>query len=269
MIEAEPKSELEIARAQLVEAQQMASIGRLLAGVMHEIKTPIGSILCNNEVILRSLEKLKQLLENGQADALEKARAIVGNCRDLASVDKIACERITSVIRSLKTVARADNSERSRVDLNENLRSMLKLTQAEFCGRVTIETDFGELPEVEGYPQLLNQVLLNLLVNAGQAIQGEGKITVRTRREGDWVQVAISDTGCGMTPEQQKKVFSSGFTTKPVGEGTGLGLTTARKIVEDKHGGTIGFESSPGAGTTFRIRIPIRPIRPAREVHEQ
>ena len=115
---------------------------------------------------------------------MEKARRIIATCQSLAAVDRIACERIRSVIRGLKSISRVDDGEPRKVDLNEHLRDTLKLTQAEFRKRVTVETDFGELPEVECYPQMLNQVFLNLLVNAGQAIDGEGKITVRTRVEG-------------------------------------------------------------------------------------
>ena len=120
-----------------------------------------------------------------------------------------------------------------------------------------METDFADLPEVECYPHMLNQVFLNLLINAGQAIEGEGKIGVRTRVEGDRVHVSISDTGRGMTPEEQAKAFHAGYTTKPVGVGTGFGLSISRQIVEEKHGGTLDFESEPGVGTTFHIRIPI------------
>ncbi len=119
-------------------------------------------------------------------------------------------------------------------------------------------TTLGELPEVECHPHLLSQVFLNLLVNAGQAIEGEGKITVRTRLEGASVHVAIADTGRGMTAEQRQKVFSAGFTTNPLGVGTGLGLPISRQIIQEVHGGSIEFESQPGVGTTFHIRIPVR-----------
>src|SRR5207248_9074789 len=116
--------------------------------------------------------------------------------------------------------ARVDDGRPRKVDLNENLRDTLKLTQAEFRRRITVEIDLGELPRVECYPQMLNQVFLNLLVNAGQAIEGEGRITVRTRLEGDMVHITIADTGRGMTPEQQAHAFQAGYTTKPVGVGT-------------------------------------------------
>jgi signal transduction histidine kinase len=245
------------------ELHQMASIGRLLAGIVHEINTPIGSVFSNNEVIGRSLEKLDVLLADGSPEALEKARSFVATCRTLVAVDRIACERIRSVIRGLKSFARVDSAEARRVDLNQHLRDTVKLTQAEFRKRVAVEEDLGDLPEVECYPQMLNQVFLNLLINAGQAIEGEGKIIVRTRLEDDMVHISIADTGRGMTPEQTAKAFQAGFTTKPVGEGTGLGLSIAREIVVDRHGGSINFESEPGVGTTFHIRIPVRHTRSA------
>jgi two-component system NtrC family sensor kinase len=245
------------------ELHQMAAIGRLLAGIVHEINTPIGSIFSNNEVLIRSLAMLAELLEDPRPEAMEKARRLVATCSQLASVDRIACERIRSVIRGLKTFARTDGGEPHKVDLNEHLRDTLKLTQAEFRRRIAVETDFGDLPAVECFPQMLNQVFLNLVVNAGQAIEGEGRIMVRTRVENGEAYIAIADTGHGMTLEQQARAFDAGYTTKPVGEGTGMGLAIAKEIVEERHGGTIGVRSEPGAGTTFEIRIPLRQSRSA------
>jgi signal transduction histidine kinase len=243
------------------ELHQFAAIGRLLAGIVHEINTPIGSIFSNTEVIQRSLAMIEPLLEDGSPEAREKARRIVATCQSLTEVDRIACERIRSVIRGLKTISRVDGAEPRKVDLNENLRDTIKLTQAEFRKRVCVETDFAELPEIECYPQMLNQVFLNLLVNAGQAIEGEGKITVTTRLEPDCASITIADTGRGMTPEQKAKAFDAGYTTKAVGEGTGMGLAISREIIEEKHGGSIDFESEPGRGTAFHIRIPLRQTR--------
>jgi two-component system NtrC family sensor kinase len=240
------------------ELHQMASIGRLLAGIVHEINTPIGSIFSNTDVILRSLEMLGPLLENPTPEALEKARRITSTCQSLVLVDRIACERIRSVIRGLKSFSRVDGNDPRRADLNEHLRDTLKLTQAEFRRRITVETDFGDLPEIPCYPQMLNQVFLNILVNAAQAIEGEGVIKVRTRFESGEIHISIADTGSGMTPEQIRKIFQAGYTTKAVGEGTGLGLAIAREIIEETHGGSIECESWPGAGTIFHIRIPVQ-----------
>lgn len=243
------------------EVHQMAAVGRLLAGVVHEINTPIGSIFSNTEVILRSLEMMEPLLADGSPESLEKVRKILATCQSLVAVDRIACERIRSVIRGLKTLARTDDAEPRRIDVNRLLLDTLKLTQTELGKRIAVETDLGQLPEVECFPQMLGQVFLNLLVNAGQAIEGEGKIRIATRLEGGAVHIAIADTGRGMSPEQQSKAFKAGFTTKPVGEGIGMGLAISREIVEDRHCGTINFESEPGRGTTFHIRIPVRQTR--------
>ncbi|HEX3877551.1 MAG TPA: ATP-binding protein [Bryobacteraceae bacterium] len=245
------------------ELHQMASIGRLLAGIVHEINTPLGSIFSDNEVLCRSLGMLIPLMEGGSADDVAKARRIVETMQQLVSVDKIACDRIRSVIRGLKTIARTDSPEPLKIDLNQLLRDTLKLTQVEFRKRIAVQTEFGDLPEVECFPQMLGQVFLNLLVNAAQAIDGNGTITVRTSLEdADAIaHVSITDTGQGMKPEQQAKAFQAGFTTKAVGEGTGLGLSIAREIVEEKHRGSIKFESQPGVGTVFHVRIPVSMTR--------
>ncbi len=243
------------------ELHQMASIGRLLTGIVHEINTPIGSVFSNNEVILRSLDMLDPLLADPTPGNLERARNILATCHTLAAVDRLACEQIRSVIRGLKTFSRVDSPEVKKLDVNLLLRDTLKLTQVEFRKRIAVETEMQELPEIECFPQMLSQVFLNLLVNAAQAIEGEGRITVRTRLEGDMVSITIADTGRGMTPEQKARAFQAGFTTKPVGEGTGLGLSIARDIIEGKHGGSIDFDSEPGVGTTFLIRIPVQHTR--------
>ena len=243
------------------ELHQMASLGRLLARVVHEINTPLGAIFSNNEVLLRSLAALDPLLAEGTPESLARARRISAACLELAGVDKIACERIRAVIAGLKRFSRLDAGAPRAIDLNQHLRDTIRLTECEFRGRIAVETDFAPLPPVECYPQMLSQVFLNLLVNAGQAIDGEGRITVATRGEGLTVHISIADTGRGMTPEQQAHAFEAGYTTKPIGQGTGLGLSIAREIIEEKHHGTIRFESCPGAGTTFHIRIPVQQTR--------
>jgi signal transduction histidine kinase len=253
----ELRSKVDVLSAKLAEEHKMASIGRLLAGIVHEINTPIGSIVSNNQVIMRALEMVKQALADPQSASLTKAKDVLETCINLASVDKIACERILEVIRGLKTFARADSSELRKVDLNEQIVNTLKLTHGEFRRRVEVETDLGEIPPVECHPHMLNQVFLNILVNAGQAIEGEGRIVVRTRSVGEAVEISISDTGRGIRPEDRVKIFAGGFTTKAVGIGTGLGLSISKKIVEETHHGSIDFESEVGVGTTFRIRVPV------------
>ena len=254
------REELDDARRKLAEAHKMASLGRLSAGIVHEINTPVGSILSNNEVIIRSLDRMKTLLaeakEAGEpppAKAMQMLDVIAG----LAQVDKLACERISSVVRSLKTFARVGDDDIRRVDINDLVRHTLKLTGAVFRRRVTFLMDLGEVVEIECFPALLSQVLLNLVVNAAQAVQAEGTVTVRTRQQGDRAHIEVQDTGHGIRREDRDKIFRAGFTTKPIGEGTGIGLSLSRQIVVDTHGGSIDFDSEPGKGTTFHVQIPI------------
>ena len=260
----ELRSELELSQRKLAEAHKMASLGRLSAGIVHEINTPIGSILSNNETIRRSLDTLKRLITTAQTENQPlppKVTVILDTLANLTDIDKLACERIYAVIRSLKTFARVNEGDLRKVDVHEILLNTLKLSGCVFRRRVTVVTNFADLPEVECYPGLLNQVFLNLVVNAAQAIQGDGTITVGTRVDGGSVEISIGDTGCGIPPEVRPKIFSAGFTTKPIGEGTGLGLALTREIVEDTHGGRIWFDTETGKGTTFTLRIPIEQPR--------
>ena len=259
------REELDAAHRKLAEAHKMAALGRLSAGIVHEINTPIGSIFSNNVVIIRSLDKLKGLLAASQAQSAappQKAIDMLDIIVGLAAVDKIACERISGIIRSLKTFARVNASDLERVDINDLLRNMIKLTSTVFRSRITMQTEFGELPRVECFPGLINQVFLNLIVNAGQAIPEEGTITVRTVVEEPYVHISVADSGTGIPASVRSKIFSAGFTTKPIGEGTGLGLAITREIVEDTHRGKIDFESELGQGTTFHVRIPIEQSDP-------
>lgn len=252
------RAELEAANRRLAEAYRLASLGRLVTGIVHEMNTPLASILSNNAVMQRGLGTLQKLLaEPGEA---ERARAavILEQLRSLAAVDKTACERISAVIPGLKAFARVEEAAVQKADLNAILKSTLALVRCECRSRVTFETDLAELPEIECYPQSLYQVFLNLLVNAEQAIEGPGTVRVRTRLEGDWVHASVADTGRGIRPEDRANLFRPGFTTKPVGVGSGLGLSLCRQIVVDRHGGRIDFESEPGAGTTFHVWLPLQ-----------
>lgn len=258
--DAELREELDAANRKLAEAHRLASLGRLSAGIVHEIKTPIGSIFSNNEVIIRTLDRMKALLADAQRDGApppQKALDMLDIISGLAAVDKIACERISDIVRSLKTFARVNENELLKADINQLLRNTIKLASTVFKDRIQIKTEFGELPDVECYPGLLSQVFLNLIANAGQAIEGDGIIIVRTRRESNCVHVEVEDNGRGIPPEIRPRIFAAGFTTKPFGEGTGLGLTISREIVEDTHGGSIRFDTETGKGTTFHVLIPI------------
>lgn len=258
------REELEAANRKLTEAHKMASLGRLSAGIVHEINTPIGSIFSNNEVTVRSLEKVRALLAEAKQNGSplpDKALALIDTVLSLAAVDKMACERIAGIIRSLKTFARVSEHDLRKVDINEMVRHTIKLAGTVFRRRIAFETELAGLPEVECFPGLLGQVLLNLVVNAAQSIEGDGKVTLRTRSEGERVRIEVSDTGHGIRPEVRHKIFKAGFTTKPIGEGTGIGLSISREIIEDQHGGEIGFDSAVGQGTTFYVVIPVKQPR--------
>ncbi len=242
-------AEQEAANRRLKDLYRMAALGRLLAGCVHEIGTPAGSILSNNDVFSRALGSLKAM------DLPPEAAKLVEAMSELNAVDRVACERISGVIRAVKRLSRGGRERKSKADLNELLLQALQLVRHEFRERIKVETDLGELPEVECYPDLLGQVFLNVLVNAGQAIEGEGRVTVRARFEDGAAHVWFTDTGRGIEPADGARVFEYGFTTKPPGVGTGLGLAISREIVE-AHGGSIGFESRPGRGTTFHVTIP-------------
>src|SRR5262249_31014503 len=161
-------------------------------------------------------------------------------------------------IHGMKSFAQIDPGEPLAVDINKELADTARLATCDFGRRIDLQLDLGPIPEVIGHRQMLNQVFLNLLVNSAQAIRGEGRITVRTQFGEDAVLISIADNGMGMTQEQKSHVFQPGFTTKPRGEGTGLGLAISREIVEDRHGGSIYFESELGVGTTAHIRLPLK-----------
>jgi len=245
----------EMTDADGLELQRQAAIGRLLAGVVHEISAPLAAVVSNRDIESRLLEKIEQA---ANAAATGKVTDLVAACREMAAVDRVACERISHLVRSMKTAARAADPVPQRVQINQIVDGALELAKTEFRARIAVETDFGELPEVECLPHLMSQAILNLVTNAGQAIVGTGKITAGTRLEGDRAHIWIADTGPGIRPEDQTKVLKQSFTTKPLGSGTGLGLPIVNRIVTERHGGTVDFETAAGYGTTFHIRIPLQ-----------
>ena len=245
----------EMTDEQLLELQRLATLGRLLASVAHEFSAPIASILSNTEIEMKLIERLENALSEPSSGP---AKELVASCRSLLQVDRIACQRIAALVKSLKTATRAGDAESQRANVNEIVDAALQLAKTEYRGRIEVETDFGELPEVECYPHLLSQAVLNLLTNAGQAIEGKGTVTVGTRAEGERVHIWVSDTGCGIRDDDKPKILQRGFTTKPLGVGAGLGLSIVRQIVTENHGGTIDFESERGKGTTFHVRIPVQ-----------
>lgn len=239
--------------AELARVSKLAGLGELAAGVIHEINSPIASIFSNIDVLEKSIEALEK--ELGVA-ASPRSKRLLETMRSLVSVDKLACQRISGIVRSLKVHSRTEEEKFRDVQLSEILDDTIRLVGAEYKRRVRIETHYDEIPPVAASAQLLSQVFLNILVNGAQAIDGEGTITVTLTSDGKMAHVAIRDTGAGMTPDCKKRLFSTGFSTKAVGLGSGFGLSISRQIVVERHRGSIDFESEVGQGTTFHIRIP-------------
>jgi len=248
------------------------SIGRLAAGLAHEINTPIQYLSDSVRFIDEGVHELLGYLEKPAdgADRSSDADEEIGYLRqELPPALKRVSEglgRIAEVVRSIKEFARTDMTEMESVDLNQSIRSTLVVARSEYQEVAEVRTDFGEIPPVICHGGQINIVILNLVVNAAHAIADArkgsvelGLITVRTRAEPDHVLVSIIDTGGGIPEEIRQRIFDPFFTTKEVGRGSGQGLTLARNVVVKGHGGTIDFTTDVGRGTTFSLRIPIRP----------
>jgi len=251
--------EIRDTQSQLVQSEKMASLGNLVAGVAHEINTPLGSIHANADISRRALEIVKKALgPDGAVDRAhsEKLRQALDALHEANTTSLTASARIVKIVKTLRNFARLDEAERKAVDLHEGIESTLTLVYHEFKNRIEIVRDFGELPKVECFPNQINQVFMNILVNAVHAIPEQGAITIMTRPAGDNVTVTIADTGAGISPENVKKIFDPGFTTKGVGVGTGLGLSIVYKIIA-AHGGKIDVESAVGKGTSLTITLPV------------
>jgi two-component system NtrC family sensor kinase len=251
--------QLRTAQAELVNSAKLASLGNLIAGVAHEINTPLGALYSNHDTIRRALERLQEILEDEvvDEDELEDVRRIVKAIDGVTSTNNMAVDRMVKIVDSLRTFGRVDRSELDVVDLHEGIESTLAILRHELRGRITVEKEYGELPRVECYPNQVHQIFMNLIVNAAQAIRGEGTITIRTRHVDDHVEIDIADTGVGIAAETMARIFDPGFTTKGKRMGMGMGLLITRKIV-DRHGGRLRVDSEVGVGTTFTVRLPVR-----------
>lgn len=253
----------EEALAEAVNSARLATLGMLVAGIAHELNTPLGALHSNHDVLHRALSKLGGILadERVDEDELEEVRRIVRAIGEVARVNDLAIQRMLQIIAGLRSFGRLDAAERDRVDLHEGLESTLALLRHEMGDRVTVRREYGGLPGVECQPHQLNQLFMNLLLNATQAIQGAGTVTVRTRDLGDAVEVEVEDTGVGIEAEHLERIFQPGFTTKGSRIGMGLGLAICRRIAEE-HEGRLRVRSEPGRGTTFTLSLPVGAARP-------
>ncbi|MFT5086426.1 MAG: signal transduction histidine kinase [Candidatus Latescibacterota bacterium] len=244
---------LQQTQVQLVQSEKMAAMASLVAGIAHEINTPIGAISSVHDTLGRAVDKLKVILADEIPQTHQnnrKINTILQVISDASNVIKTGSERVKTTVQSLRNFARLDEAELKSVDVHEGLKNTLKLVQHHLGDRIEVVKNYGDVPPILCYPGRLNQVFLCFLINAIEAIEGTGKIVITISQQGDKLQVAIKDTGTGIPDEHLDRIFEPGFTTKGVGVGTGLGLSICYQIVQD-HKGEIQVETKVGEGTTF------------------
>lgn len=264
--------DLKAMQSQMIQQEKMSSIGQLAAGVAHEINNPIGFISSNLNTLRRYAERLNvyisavdssmMLLPDDIRTRLEEARKenkidyLLADIEALVSESLDGADRVKSIVKDLKSFSHVDEAESRMADINAGIDSTINIVWNELKYKATVERDYGDLPQTLCNLGQLNQVFMNMLVNAAHAIEKQGVISVRTWADSQDIFVRISDTGAGIPPDKLQKIFEPFFTTKEVGKGTGLGLSIAYDIVK-RHNGEISVESTVGVGTTFTIRIPI------------
>ena len=254
------ESELQTAQAQLVQSEKMAALGQLTAGIVHEINTPIGVIKGNADVLIRSVARLEQILENSETPAEVKNSRDYQEClrilQENSQTSSSASDRIARIAKSLKSFTRLDEGEFQKANIHEGIESTLTLIQNEIKEGISLVKEYGCIPEIHGNHGELNQVFMALLMTAIQAVEWRGSVTIRTFTKEKSVYVKILDTGKGMSPEDARTLFDLGFRSQGSRVGANLGLTAARHIVH-KHRGQIEVASQVGKGTEFTITLPI------------
>lgn len=262
----------------MIQQDKIATIGQLAAGIAHEINNPIGFIKSNIETLAKYTDRLKRFVavadelvkrecgstaQEGLAEERSRLRidAIVRDVGSLITDCLDGAERIVSIVKDLKVFAHHDVLETKPVDINHCCDTVISLIWNEIKYVATLHKEYGEIPLVVCNSQQMSQVLINLLVNAAHAINDQGDISIRTWSDQGSVFLSVSDTGCGIPPEDLSRIFDAFYTTKEVGKGTGLGLSISSEIVR-KHGGEIYVASEVGVGTTFAVRLPLKPLQP-------
>lgn len=247
------------AQLQLLKSEKMASLGMLMAGIAHEIRTPLGAVSSTQRTMSQALDKLSQRLEEAFPQALRdsKVERLLKVLTDSARVVGDGSARVTEIVQRLRRFSCADEAKLCAVDVNAIAEDTLALIHHELKHYVDLQKHFGKDVTLMGYPARLNQVLVNLLVNAAHAVRarGRGKIRLETRAVADEVQIEVSDDGVGIPPENLARIFESGFTTKQDEGGSGLGLAISKEIVEAHHG-RLEVASEVGRGTTFTVKLP-------------
>lgn len=247
---------------ELVNAAKMATLGSLVAGVAHELNTPLGALNSNHDVLKRALQRLQDILadEVVEPHELEEVRRIVVALDGVLRVNDLAVDRMVTLVASLRQFGRPDRAQVDRIDVRESIDSALAILSHELRDGIAVEREYGDIEPVECYAQEIGQVFMNLLVNAIHAIEGKGTITARVTGADGFVRVEIEDTGRGIAPEHIDRVFEPGFTTRGGRVGMGMGLPISRQVV-DRHGGRITVSSEPGHGSVFTVEIPCRLAR--------
>jgi len=247
--------DLKAAQSQLVQSAKMASLGELVAGVAHEINNPLAFVLSHLDTIRRSLEQFRQQIPQAMPQAAEDQWK---RAHSRMAETEIGLGRIRDLVLKLRTFSRLDEGERKVVSISECIDSVVTILGHRLKDRINLVTDLGAPDKLDCFPALLNQVILNLVANSIDAIEGPGTITIKTGAEGQSFVIAITDTGSGIPTELHERVLEPFFTTKPVGQGTGLGLSIAYSIVK-KHEGTLLLGNAPGGGTLATLRLPLHP----------
>ncbi len=246
--------EVVVLRDRLLLSGRLAAVGELAAGIAHEISNPLAFVRANLSLMREHWSSLGEQLEKGgmKRDASE----LLAEGEEMLDGSLEGVDRAAAIVRDVRGLAHAGGRERQAADLNQLLEGVLRIAAPQLRGRATLEKEFGDVPPVWGTPQELQQVFLNLVLNALQALEEAGTIRIATRKQGDFVFACVEDDGCGIEPEIRGRIFDPFFTTKPVGEGTGLGLGITYGIIRN-HGGDIAVESEPGRGTRFCVQMPV------------
>jgi signal transduction histidine kinase len=247
----ERTQELQTTQQQLLQSEKMRTLGQLVAGVAHEINNPIGFVHANLQLLTEYMDRLLAGQQRGE-DTTRTREAIA----KLLSRSREGTQRVKQIVADLRTFSRMDQAEVSEADLNVEIDGTLTLMEPRFKEGIEVVRDYDpDLPRVRCLAGQLNQVFLNLLINACDALEGRGRIRIRTRGFGDSVRLEFEDDGPGIAPAVVDRIFEPFFTTKPVGQGTGLGLSLSHGIIE-RHGGHMTVASTPERGTVFVIELP-------------
>jgi two-component system NtrC family sensor kinase len=269
----------EASQAQVLHTNKLASLGGMVAGVAHEINTPLGFVKSNVEVVSDLISEYEaavtkvmtgvDLLLSLDASMVDRAKAAIqkarielarattlNEARELLEDSAEGLKQMSNLVLNLKGFARVDRDGMDTIDLNDSVRSALTIAGHQLRDRIQVVQELGDVPKVKCMPSQINQVFLNMITNASQAMDDDGTLTIRSVAKPNVVEVSFEDTGHGIPDDVLPKIFDPFFTTKSVGEGTGLGLSIVHKIVQG-HGGAIRVKSQVGKGTTFFVELPI------------